>query len=57
MNFERKTSQKQFLPILSEPQDQKLEQICQKFSSWTGGNFHHGHSEPDTFVNSFCAME
>ena len=34
MNFERKTSQNQFLPILSKTQDPKLEKICQKFSSW-----------------------
>ena len=30
MNFERKTSQNQFLPILSETQEQKLEKIYQK---------------------------
>ena len=33
MNFERKTSQNQFLLILSETQEQKLEKICQTFSS------------------------
>ena len=32
MNFERKTSQKTV--FLSETQEQKLEKICQKFSSW-----------------------
>ena len=31
MNYKRKTSQSQFLLILSETQGQKLEKICQKF--------------------------
>ena len=39
MNFERKrTSKNQFLPILSETQELKLEKICQKFSSYS--HFH-----------------
>ena len=33
MNFETKTSQNQFLLMLSETQEQNLEEICQKFSS------------------------
>ena len=34
VEFERTSSQNQFLSILSETQDQKLEKVCQKFSSW-----------------------
>ena len=47
MNFERKTNQNQFLPILSDTQEQKLEKICQTLQ--VRGHFHHGHSQRDTF--------
>ena len=34
MNCQGKTSQNQLLPILSQTQEQRLEKICQKLSTW-----------------------
>ena len=56
MNFERKAGKKQFLTVLSETQEQKLEKI-RSSSFQVGVHFVPGNSQPDTFIHSLCAIE
>ena len=55
MNFESKTSQNQFLLILSETQEYNLKQSNRSFQ--VGVQFYPGHSQPHKFINSFYAIE
>ena len=48
----KKTSQNQCLPVFWDTETNKT---CQRFQ--VGVHFHPGHSQPDTFMHSFRAIE
>ena len=55
--WNKKPEPNQFLPIWSETREHKLwhEKSARRFQ--VGMHFLPGHSQPDTFINSVCAME